>query len=170
LKNIFLTGKKYIGKSTLIQNTLSRLNLSVGGYVTERIIKDNDRIYIVKSLYDNSESYLIANVDATDYSREVFIDSFDTGIVSMLERDLKDKDIIVLDELGFFENDSEKFKCKIYELLDSDKIILGTIKDYDCEFLNNIKKRDDVLLIEVTKENREKTLGELVEIISNMSS
>lgn len=37
-------------------------------------------------------------------------------------------------------------------------------------YLNNIKKRDDVLLIEVTKENREKTLGELVEIISNMSS
>lgn len=168
MKNIFLTGEKYTGKSTLIQNVLNRLNLSAGGYVTERVIKGNERIYIVKSLHDSSESYLIANVNAIDYSREVFIDSFDIGIVSILEKSLKDKDIIILDELGFFESDSEKFKSKVYELLDSNKIILGTIKDHDCEFLNNIRKRDDILLIKVTKENREEILDELVEIINNL--
>ncbi|MFW5649485.1 MAG: nucleoside-triphosphatase [Candidatus Alkaliphilus sp. MAG34] len=168
MKNIFLTGEKYMGKSTLIQGVLNRLNLSAGGYTTERVIKDNKRIYTVKSLHDNSESYLIANVDAIDYSREVFMDSFDVGIVSILEKSLRDKDIIILDELGFFENDSEKFKRKIYELLDSNKVILGTIKDYDCEFLNNLKKREDILLIEVTKENREEILDELVKIVSNL--
>ena len=96
------------------------------------------------------------------------MDSFDVGIVSILEKSLRDKDIIILDELGFFENDSEKFKRKIYELLDSNKVILGTIKDYDCEFLNNLKKREDILLIEVTKENREEILDELVKIVSNL--
>ncbi len=170
LKNIFLTGEKYAGKSTLILNVLDKLHLSAGGYITERIIKNNKRTYMVKSLHDKNKSYLIADVDVTDYSREVFIDSFDIGIVSVLENDLKDKgkDVIILDELGFFENDSEKFKSKIYELLDSDKIILGTIKDYDCEFLNNIRKRDDILLITVTKKNREEILNKLIKMISSL--
>lgn len=169
LKNIFLTGEKYTGKSTLIQNVLNKLGLSVGGYVTKRVIKDNKRIYTVKSLHDNSESYLIANVDAIDYSREVFKDSFDIGVVSILEKSLKDRDIIILDELGFFENDSEKFKRKVYELLNSNKIILGTIKDYDCEFLNDIRKRDDILLFKVTKENREEILNKLVKIMRGLT-
>ena len=78
------------------------------------------------------------------------------------------KDIIILDELGFFENNSKRFKYKIYELLDSDKIILGTLKDYDCEFLNNIRKRNDISLIEVTKENREKIFDELAKTINNL--
>ncbi len=168
MKNIFLTGKKYAGKSTLIQSVLDKLDLSVGGYATERIIKDNKRIYTAKSLYDNSESYLLANVDATDYSRKVFMDSFEVGIVSILEKSLKNRDIIVLDELGFFEEDSEIFKRKIYKLLDSDKIILGIIKDYDCEFLNNIRKRDDILLIEVTQENRDEVLDRLIQIVGGL--
>ena len=58
IKNIFLTGEKYTGKSTLIQNVLDELNLSAGGYVTERIIKGNKRVYIVKSLHNSSESIL----------------------------------------------------------------------------------------------------------------
>lgn len=168
MKNIFLTGKKRIGKSTLIQHILDRLNLPVGGYITERIIEDNKRSYIIKSLYDHSESYPIANIDDTDCSREIFLDSFDIGIVSILEKSLKNRDIIILDELGFFENDSEKFKHKIYELLDSDKIILGVIKDYDCKFLNDIRKRDDILLIEVTEENRKEILDELIKIIDDL--
>lgn len=168
MKNIFLTGKKRVGKSTLIQNILERLNLPVGGYITERTIENNKRSYIIKSLYDHSESYPIANINDMNCTREIFFDSFDTGIVSILEKSFKNRDIIILDELGFFENDSKKFKHKIYELLDSDKIILGVIKDYDCKFLNDIRKRDDISLIEVTEENREDVLDELMKIISNL--
>ncbi len=168
MKNIFLTGKKHIGKSTLIQNVLDGLNVSIGGYVTERIIKGNKKSYIVRSLYDNKESYCIANIDIVNCSREIFMDSFDVGIVSILEKSFKNSDIIVLDELGFFENDSQKFKYKIYELLDSDRIVFGVIKDHDCEFLNNIRKRNDILLIKITKENREEILNKLIKIINNL--
>ena len=95
------------------------------------------------------------------------MDSFDVGIVSILEKSVKNKDIIILDELAF-ENNSKDLNIKIYELLDSDKIILGTLKDYDCEFLNNIRKRNDISLIEVTKENREKIFDELAKTINNL--
>ena len=168
MKNIFLTGEKHIGKSTLIQSILNRLNLSVGGYITERVIKNNKTTYIARSLYNGSESYPIANVNNSDRTREVFMDSFDIGIVSILEKSLKNRDVIILDELGFFEDNSKIFKYKIYELLDSNKVILGVIKDCNCEFLNNIRQRDDVLLIKVTKENREETLNRLIGIMDGL--
>lgn len=168
MKNIFLTGEKHIGKSTLIQSILDKLNLPVGGYVTERVTGNNKTTYIVRSLYNSSESYTIANVNTVDRSREVFMDSFDVGIVSILEKSFENRNLIVLDELGFFENDSRIFKHKVFELLDSNKIILGVIKDYNCEFLNDIKKRDDVLLIRITKENREEILNELINTINNL--
>ena len=89
MKNIFLTGEKHIGKSTLIQSILDKLNLPVGGYVTERVTGNNKTTYIVRSLYNSSESYTIANVNTVDRSREVFMDSFDVGIVSILEKVLR---------------------------------------------------------------------------------
>lgn len=168
MKNVFLTGEKHIGKSTLVQSILDKLNLPAGGYITERVTGDNKTTYVVKSLYNSSEFYTIANINTIDRSREVFMDSFDVGIVSILEKSLENRNLIVLDELGFFENDSKIFKHKIFELLDSNKIVLGVIKDYNCEFLNDIRKRDDVSLIRITKENREEILNELVNMINNL--
>lgn len=166
MKNIFLTGKKSVGKSTLIRQVLDHLNLSAGGYVTEREVVGNIRRFTVRSLYDSTESYPIANVNINDYSKEVFKDSFNIGLVSILEKSLKNREIIVLDELGFFENDSQEFKSKIHDLLDSKTIVLGTIKEYDCDFLNSIRSRSDVLVIELTRQKYDQVFNTLITTIN----
>ena len=51
MNNLFLTGKIGVGKSTILKNALKKIDLSVGGYVTERIYEGYYRKYIVKSLY-----------------------------------------------------------------------------------------------------------------------
>lgn len=38
--------------------------------------------------------------------------------------------------------------------LDSNKIVLGVLKDFNGDFINKIKKRKDVIIFRVTKENR----------------
>lgn len=62
--------------------------------------------------------------------------------------------MILIDELGFFENDAINFKKKIIEVLESDTKVIGVLKKKDTEFLNSIKQRADVLVIEVNERNR----------------
>lgn len=169
MNNLFLTGKVGIGKSTVLKEVLKRINLPIGGYVTERIINGHIRTYTIKSLYDGVEKFTIARVNQKDGSKKVFIDSFDTGILSILNKSLKDKDVIVLDELGFMEDDIDIFTSKIYELLDSEKIILGILKKHDCKFLNNIRARDDVIIVEITKENRDSILNKVLDIMRSFN-
>lgn len=168
MKNIFLTGGKRIGKSTIIGKIISDIDLKIGGYMTERQVSDHSRTFTIRSLSNKEEKYTIARVDDRSLEKEVYMENFQYQLPKMLDRDLKNCDFLVLDELGFMENDIQAFTSKIYEILDSDKFIFGVVKDHDCEFLNKIRSRNDVKIIEITRENRdwigEKIVGDLKEI------
>ncbi|CCQ97546.1 conserved hypothetical protein [[Clostridium] ultunense Esp] len=165
MKNLFLTGRIGIGKSTVLKKALKELNLPLGGYITERIYDGYYRKYIVKSLYNPGEEYTIVRVDSRDDSKKGFKESFEKGVVSILDKSLKNRDLIVLDELGCAENDIDVFTSKIFELLDSNKIVFGVLKDDDCKFLNDIRNRDDVIIVMITEENRHYILEEIIDIL-----
>lgn len=166
INNLFLTGKIGVGKSTILQNALNEIELSIGGYLTQRVFEGYYRKYIVKSLYDTDE-YTILKVDSRDNSKERFIHAFEDGVISILDKSLKYCDLIVLDELGDTENDIDIFKSKIFEILDSKKIVFGILKDNDCEFLNNIKGRQDTLVLEITEDNRNYILKDILNILGS---
>ncbi|MCF6465514.1 hypothetical protein C3E90_06385 [Clostridium sp. Cult2] len=167
VNNLFLTGKIGVGKSTILKNALKELNLSIGGYVTERIFEGYYRKYIVKSLYDNMEEYIIVRVDSRDNSKEGFMEAFENGVISILDKSLKHRDLIVLDELGCVENDIDIFTSKVFELLNSKKIVFGILKDDYCSFLNDIRSRDDVIIIRITEENRDYILDHIINILES---
>ena len=167
MNNLFLTGEVGIGKSTILKDALEKINLSIGGYITERSIEDNIKTFTIKSLYDGVEKHVIAKSNAKDNSKEIFINSFEIELPSILDNSLKDRDLIVLDELGFMENDIDIFTSKVHELLDSEKPIFGVLKDYECKFLDNIRNRDDVRVVKITKENRDIILNEVLDILKN---
>ena len=165
--NLFLTGEVRIGKSTILKNVLERVNVSVGGYMTERNTKNHIRTFTAKSLYDGKEKYIIANVNRRDNSKEIFPDTFEIGLTSILENSLKNRDLIVLDELGFMEKDMERFTSNVYEIWDSEKPVLGVLKNYECGILNNIRNREDVIIIQITKENRDTMIFDIIDILLN---
>lgn len=167
MNNLFLTGKIGIGKSTILKKALEKLNLSLGGYTTERVFEGYFRKYIVKSLYDNMEEYTILKVDSRDNSKEKFTESFEIGIVSVLDKSLKYRDLLILDELGCVEDNINIFTSKVFELLDSKKIVFGILKEDDCKFLSAIKDRDDVIIITITKKNRDLILEEITDILKS---
>ncbi len=163
--NLFLTGKIGIGKSTLLKKVIKELHLSLGGYTTERIFESYFRKYVIKSLYDNRITYTILKVDSRDDSKEYFMDSFEKGAVSILDKSLKERELIVLDELGDTENNMDLFTDKVFELLDSKKIVFGILKENNCDFLNAITARDDVIVITITEDNRDYILEDIIDIL-----
>lgn len=165
--NLFLTGKVGVGKSTLLMNVIEKIDLSIGGYITEKEFEGHTKIFIIRSLYNYIEKYPIAKVDKKNSRKKIYRDNFRYSITSTLDKSLKNRDLIIMDELGFMEENIEPFTSKVFEILDSDKMVLGVLKDYDCQFLNRIKARDDVFVLEVTEDNRDYLCQDIMDILKN---
>ena len=88
MNNLFLTGQIGIGKSTLLKKIIEKINLSIGGYITEKAIKDSIKIVTVRSLYDSVEKHTIAKINTKDASKKVFVNSFNSIATSILHMSL----------------------------------------------------------------------------------
>ena len=69
--------------------------------------------------------------------------------------------VIILDEIGKMECFSETFREAAIKTLNSPNIVIGTITFGGDDFIQSIKKRDDIDITEVTPENRD-SLADLI--------
>lgn len=155
MNNVFFTGKVQIGKTTLIKKFLSDYKFKTGGFMTHRVSEDNLTEFIVYSPANSDISYKIAKIINRPFEVNVYEDAFEEGVAGLIKDSLEKSDIIILDELGHMESNCKEFKDAVLKALDSSVPVLGVLKAYDCEFLNLIKMRDDVTVIEVTENNRD---------------
>ena len=76
--------------------------------------------------------------------------------------------LIIIDEIGKMECFSELFKDLVRQVLDSDKVVLATIALKGGGFIERIKKRDDVQLVELVESRREVLVEEIVREIEGL--
>lgn len=160
VKNIFLTGEIGIGKSTIITRALEDDEHSLGGYRTRRRVDGDIQTFSIEALADG-RLYEFARTNRKKKLREVNEEVFTEFMPTFLREDMKKRELIILDELGFMENDLKSFTSIIFEILDSPLVVLGVLKDWDCEFLNEIKARQDVEVIRVSLDNRDQLPSEI---------
>lgn len=169
MKNLFLTGNIRVGKTTILKHILEKVDVSIGGYITDRSYQDNIRKFTALSLYDNVSAFNIAKVDRNTFDKEIYLDTFKIHLVSLIEKSMKYRDIVVLDELGFMEDSISPFKKQIFSLLDSSTPVFGIIKKYDCDFLNSIRDRNDVIILEITESNRDSIEDYIIDILKSFN-
>jgi len=75
----------------------------------------------------------------------------------------------VIDEIGKMELLSSKFRNKLIDLLARPSNIFATIAKKGKGFIEQLKARNDIELIEVTRENRDRLVGEIVRRIEFVS-
>ncbi|SJZ78400.1 nucleoside-triphosphatase [Garciella nitratireducens] len=165
MKHVFLSGNIGIGKSTIIQKLIRNLNLNqekIGGFYTKAYIKGNELkgfylepIHIHYNIPNIQDRLIGYKLDGGDKWISVK-DTFENLGVRVLKECMKGSfDLIILDELGFFENDCLLFQKKIHEVLSSGKRVIGVIKPFSTPFIDSIRIREDVMEVEVTKDNRQ---------------
>ena len=152
MNNIFLTGSPGIGKSTIIKKLIEQMDCSTGGFIENKIFENNKTVFEIESLYDGSRGVIGKISNGMGY--KTYPDIFETLGVQIMSDSLKDSDVIIIDELGFFESSCKNFIMSVVNALDSNKPVIGVLKKHDSDFLNSIKNRNDTYIIEVTKENR----------------
>ncbi|HHX75328.1 MAG TPA: methyltransferase domain-containing protein, partial [Firmicutes bacterium] len=164
IKNIFLTGDLRAGKSTLLNHLASSLPLSqVAGFRTSRYYQEKKLtgFYLedIRHPVEVSDDKFIGRCIGDNYWVSLPA-TFDAYGVKILDECLREKpELVIMDELGFFENDAHRFQEKVFAVLDSPLPVLGVLKKKDTEFLNRIRARDDILLFEITPANREMMFG-----------
>jgi len=156
---IGLTGVPGVGKTeTLIKivHRLEEMRVAVGGMVTDHIVDNGERVgfkimdWKTKGEGVLSHKNLESEFEVGEYKVNVE-DLESIGVSSILEA-METCDLIVVDEVGKMEMCSQRFIDAMKALLDSDKCILMTLhKKSRHPLLQDIRRRDDVRIIELTK-------------------
>ena len=164
-KNILLTGLPGVGKTTLIRRLSEELkNLHPAGFYTEEIREEGFRKGFELISLDGKRG-LLSHVEIKSPYRvgkyRVDVKGFE-GFLDSIAFFAPETKLIIIDEIGKMECLSLEFKRLIKEVLDSEKMVIATIAFKGSGFIEEIKKRNDVRLFEITEKNRDSLLLEIV--------
>lgn len=168
-RNILVTGRPGAGKTTLVQKVIAAGIPLAGGFVTEEVRQGGRRAgFRVEDLRSGVEGAL-AHVSRKGRPRVgkygVDVASFDRVGVGALRDAAGRPGCIVIDEIGKMELCSSAFREAVTAALDCDAPVLATIPIYRLGFVDQLRARQDVLLIEITHSNREALVGRLAELL-----
>jgi nucleoside-triphosphatase THEP1 len=169
MNNILITGYPRIGKTTALKNLVEKLSCSLAGFVTEEIKDNSGRRtgFKVKGLMNDEEAVLASvGIRSTYRVGKYGVDLSSFEEVAISEMSNTKAKIIIIDEIGKMELFSKKFKTLLLDLLDRKKVVGSITKRGGGDFVQKIKKREDVLVIEVTKTNRDDLPQELFRLIT----
>ena len=163
-RKILLTGRPGCGKTTLVRRVVKELAQSAGGFYTEEIRKHRERVGFQIVTLDGKEG-VFAHVNLKTQQRlgkyGLDLSPLETiGIEAVCEA-LRAHELTVIDEIGPMDIRSAIFRHVVNEALNSRAPLLGTITARPFPFTDAIKKRRDVILIEVRRDNREQLVSEL---------
>jgi nucleoside-triphosphatase len=164
-KNILLTGLPGVGKTTFIKKLSEKLSsIKPVGFYTEEIRERGIRRGFDLMSLDGRRG-LLSHVGIESPYRvgkyRVDVKGFEDFLESIAFL-APATSLIIIDEIGKMECLSPKFRRLIKEILDSEKMLITTIAFKGGGFIEEIKKRDDVRLFEITQKNRDSLLEEIL--------
>lgn len=155
---LFLTGNPGAGKTTLIRAVTERLQgIMCAGFYTEETRRSGERTGFRIVTMDGKKATLasVGTRKPTVGKYSVHVQDFEKLVLRCLDPVTTLADLYVIDEIGKMELLSRQFKVAINELLAQPTNLLATITKRGNGFVEQIKRRSDVELIEVTRENRD---------------
>jgi nucleoside-triphosphatase len=161
---LFLTGNPGVGKTTLIRAIVERLEeVTCAGFYTEEKRQRGQRIGFRVITLDGQEGSLasLGRETPTVGKYSIHVEEFEKLVLPELDTATAAADLYVIDEIGKMELLSRSFRNRIIELLAQPTNLLATIAKRGRGFIEQIKGRTDVEIIEVTRNNRDELSNEL---------
>ncbi|MBI5000226.1 MAG: NTPase [Euryarchaeota archaeon] len=159
---IGLTGLPSAGKTQTLIRIIEMLEAegkTVGGLITEPIVQKSHRMGFFVVDWATKKKKRFAHVSIKSQimvgKYGVDINSLDTVGVAAIRNACQNNDVVVIDEVGKMEVESEKFIAAVKDALDADKTCILTLhKKSRNPLLQDIRRRDDIRILEVTPVNR----------------
>lgn len=182
--NLFITGDKRIGKSSIIKEMVEPHRYAAGGFFTQRIYmpaKDGCAFRIVE--LSSSESYTLEV--QKDYGEGILCnvfyyressgicrkntDVFDSTGSLILEKALESKKpLVVIDEIGRFEEAAQTYVKVLEKLLDSHIHVLGVLQKGTGKLTELIQRRKDTIVLELDVSNSSLIKGKITDFLNDI--
>jgi nucleoside-triphosphatase len=165
---LFLTGNPGVGKTTLIRAIAQRLEgIMCAGFYTEDTRQSGQRTGFRIVTLDGQEGTLatLGRQKPTVGKYSIHVEEFEKLVLRQLDQVANPADLYVIDEIGKMELLSRQFRIRISKLLAQPTNLLATISKKGNGLIDQIKRRSDVEIIEVTQKNRDELLEELARTI-----
>ncbi len=167
-RNIFITGRPGIGKTTAIRRTLERLPATANGFTTSEIRHGSRRVgFLIESL--DGESAVMAHVDFDSPVQVgkygVDLDAVERVGVGALRRALRQNTPAIVDEVGKMELACSAFAPALLDVVRADLPVLGTMHARRDSVTEAIRARPDAVVLEITRANRDGLPDRLAEMI-----
>ncbi len=172
VKNILITGRPGVGKTTAIKKVLSALDIRPRGFYTEEIRDGRERRgFTVKTF--GGRDCVLAHTDIQGVPRVgrygVDITSFENTALPELEEAVGRRELIVIDEIGKMEMFSNRFKNLVLQALDGPAPVLAVISEYGNGFIDGIKKRKDVKLFTLSRQARDALIPDIATLLDALT-
>ena len=164
IPKIGITGMPSVGKTKTLLKIIEKIEKTgyrIEGMITEPIIENKKRagFYVMDWQTKQKEVFAHLDLDVKDKIGKygVNIGALERVGIPAIEKAINDEtiNIIIIDEIGKMEMLSEKFCEVVIDALDSDKPILVTLhKKSRSPLLQDVRRRDDIRILEVTTVNR----------------
>ena len=164
IPKIGITGMPSVGKTQTLVKIIEYLEENgymVEGMITEPILEKKKRVGFYVEDWQTKGKEVFAHVDIDSKEKVgrygVDINALEKIGIPAIEKAIADEDIniIIIDEIGKMEMLSERFCEIVIEAMDSDKPIMVTLhKKSRSPLLQDVRRRDDIRILEVTPVNR----------------
>lgn len=161
---IGITGLPGAGKTHALIRIIEMLreedpDVSVGGMIDEPVMEGKHRVGFTVRNIVTGETEVFAH---TDYESKIMVGKigmdvsrFDSVAVDAIKTAMESCDIIVIDEIGKLEVESEAFVEAVRAALEAEKPMILTLhKKSRNPLLQDVRRRDDVRILEITPTNR----------------
>lgn len=159
---IGITGLPNAGKTYALLKVIEMLETEgkkVGGMVTEPILKEGRRAGFWVTDWATKKRRVLASTEIESRVRVgkygVDVEALNEVGVPAITAATKEADVVVVDEVGKMEMESDEFVQAVKDAMDSEKPVVLTLhKKSRNPLLQDIRRRDDIRILEVTPVNR----------------
>jgi len=164
-KNIIISGKIGVGKTTIVKTLLSQLSLQWGGYITNRI-KEGGITIAHEMVTSDGRREVFAHQKWTHLPQYgqmgVQVEVFEKLGIETLCQARQTADIIVMDELGFMEANAMQFITEVCSCFNSDLPVVAVMKKLATDFWYDLLSPAASRIYNVTPQNRKDVLSEII--------
>lgn len=156
---ILVTGRPGSGKTTLVRRVVEALRAPASGFYTRETRGRDGRRTGFELVTLDGQVVTLAHVGIAGRQRVgrygVDIEALERVGVPAIEAAVESGRLAVIDEIGKMELCSAAFREAVAAVMDSDRPVLATIPLFRTPFLDALRSRDDVTVIELTVSNRD---------------
>lgn len=167
-KNILITGPPGIGKTSVMKKLAQMLkDISPAGFYTAEIREGSVR-HGFELVGLNGKKGILSHINIKSPHRvgrygvdikgfEIFLDALALTDPSVT--------LVMIDEIGRMECLSQRFKTIVGTVLDSEKAVIATIALKGSGFIAEVMGREDAMLFEMSLENRDSLVQEILRYV-----